>query len=290
MTPDNRLQLAVSAAIQAGKAILEVYETDFAVDHKSDHSPLTLADRNAHDILVGRLETTGIPILSEEGRHLPFQERRQWQTFWLLDPLDGTKEFIKRNGEFTVNIALVSKGRPVMGVIYVPVADVLYFGREGGGAYKLSEAAQTLAPFDTPDRENQAKIKTSLAEAARLPLHRPDVNRFTVVGSRSHSTPEVDAIVARLKTRYDDVRLISAGSSLKICMVAEGRAHMYPRTGPTMEWDTAAGQAIAEAAGAAMEVFDTGEPLRYNKENLLNPWFIVKAGGLPDLDGPLAKG
>jgi len=272
------LLLAIEAAIQAGEAILKVYDTDFSVEHKSDRSPLTLADRESHRILVDRLETTGLPILSEEGRHLPYEERKAWNTFWLLDPLDGTKEFVKRNGEFTVNIALVTDGKPVMGVIYVPVVDSLYFGTTESGAYKITAAAFTLRPPSLYVGNTLLQMPEVFSSAKRLPFPSSSQKRFTVVGSRSHSTPEVKKIVRELKQKHGDVELISAGSSLKICMVAEGRAQLYPRTGPTMEWDTAAGQAIAEAAGAEMVVFDTGEPMRYNKVNLLNPWFVVKSG------------
>lgn len=279
----NLLHLSIEAAIRAGKAILEIYDTDFSVEHKSDHSPLTLADRESHRILVDRLEPTGLPILSEEGRHLTYEERKDWDTFWLLDPLDGTKEFVKRNGEFTVNIALIDEGKPVMGIIYVPVVDDLFFGTIENGAYKLSATATKLGHPNLDPKDTSLGMAKVLASAERLPSPLSSPKRFTVVGSRSHSTPEVDKIVEELKQKHGDVKLISAGSSLKICMVAEGRAQLYPRTGPTMEWDTAAGQAIAEAAGAKMVVFDTGEPLRYNKENLLNPWFIVKHEGLESI-------
>jgi len=165
----------------------------------------------------------------------------------------------------------------VMGVIYVPVVDELYFGAIKNGAYKLTAAATKLERPGPDAADTPLRMPDVLSSAERLPSPLSFPKRFTVVGSRSHSTPEVDKIVEELKQKHGDVKLISAGSSLKICMVAEGRAQLYPRTGPTMEWDTAAGQAIAEAAGAQMVVFDTEEPLRYNKENLLNPWFVVKS-------------
>ena len=282
---EQLLLTAIEAAIQAGRAILEIYETDFVVEHKADDSPLTLADRRSHQILVDHLASAQLPILSEEGRDMPYDERKFWQTFWLLDPLDGTKEFVKRNGEFTVNIALIRDGRPVMGVIYVPVQDVLYFGATDRGAYKLPQAAGRIGhPAETTaNREEQ--LQTLCNASQQLPLPSDPTAPFTVVGSRSHSTPEVQQIVDDLRRQHGKVELISAGSSLKICMVAEGRAQLYPRTGPTMEWDTAAGQAIAEAAGARLVVFDTEDPLRYNRENLRNPWFVVKSvvmDGLPE--------
>jgi 3'(2'), 5'-bisphosphate nucleotidase len=274
---EQLLLIAVDAAIQAGRAILNVYETDFVVEHKADDSPLTLADRRSHQILVAHLKPAALPILSEEGHDLPYGERRAWQTFWLLDPLDGTKEFVKRNGEFTVNIALIRDGRPVMGVIYVPVQDVLYFGAMGKGAYKMTGADGRITPPAETSARHAEQLEALFHASQRLPIPSTTPTKITVVGSRSHSTPEVQQIVDDLKVQHGDVELISAGSSLKICMVAEGRAHLYPRTGPTMEWDTAAGQAIAEAAGARMLVFDTDNPLRYNKENLRNPWFVVKS-------------
>jgi 3'(2'), 5'-bisphosphate nucleotidase len=280
---EQLLLIAMDAAIQAGRAILNVYDTDFVVEHKADDSPLTLADRRSHQILVDHLKPTALPILSEEGRDLPYGERRIWQTFWLLDPLDGTKEFVKRNGEFTVNIALIRDGRPLMGVIYVPVQDVLYFGAMGKGAYKMTGADARIAPPAETSAGHAEQLQALCDASLRLPLPSTTPTKITVVGSRSHSTPEVQQIVDDLKRQHGDVELISAGSSLKICMVAEGRAHLYPRTGPTMEWDTAAGQAIAEAAGARMLVFDTDEPLSYNKENLRNPWFVVKSAVIDSL-------
>ena len=275
--------IAIEAAIQAGRAILEVYETDFVVEHKADDSPLTLADRRSHQILVDRLASTQLPILSEEGRDMPYDERKYWQTFWLLDPLDGTKEFVKRNGEFTVNIALIHDGRPVMGVIYVPVQDVLYFGATDSGAYKLAQAAGQIDRSAEASAHKEEQLQALCNASQHLPLASDPTLPFTVVGSRSHSTPEVQQIVDDLRRQHGTVDLMSAGSSLKICMVAEGRAQLYPRTGPTMEWDTAAGQAIAEAAGARLVVFDTEDPLRYNKENLRNPWFMVKSDAMDGL-------
>jgi 3'(2'), 5'-bisphosphate nucleotidase len=270
-----KLVTCIQASLDAGQAILEVYESDFAVDHKADKSPLTLADRRAHDIIVAALENTSHPILSEEGRSIPFETRRSWDTFWLVDPLDGTKEFIKRNGEFTVNIALIQDQRPILGVIYVPVTDTLYFGVQGQGAFKTEQALKTWQAA-APLAADPARTITDLIGGGHQ-LPRADHERpYTIVGSRSHSTPDVDRIVEENKRIHGTVDFISAGSSLKICMVAEGRADLYPRTGPTMEWDTGAGQAIAQAAGAEIVEFDSQKPLLYNKENLLNPWFTVR--------------
>jgi len=253
----------------AGTAILEVYGSDFAVEHKDDRSPLTLADRRSHEVIVKGLtglEGMHIPILSEEGKSMPFEERRGWELFWLVDPLDGTKEFVKRNGEFTVNIALIRNGRPVLGVIYIPVRGLFYFGAQELGSFRLPASS-----FD-----DCASIDAVVSQAKRLPDAAP-ASRFTVAGSRSHMSPETEAYIATLRARYGDIAFVSSGSSLKFCLVAEGRAQVYPRFAPTMEWDTAAGQAIVECAGGTVRRVDAPVPLEYNKENLLNPWFVASA-------------
>lgn len=260
---------AINSSVAAGKAILEVYESlDMQVEKKADDSPLTLADRRSHDIIMDGIGGFGIPVLSEEGRNIPFAERNGWQRMWIVDPLDGTKEFIKRNGEFTVNIALAENGIPTMGVIFVPVADTLYFADLDMGAFKID----TISQRDMDEN----RLEPLLVNATRLPLPRDPDRAYTIMGSRSHATPELEAYVESMRHKYGEVVFISAGSSLKICRVAEGMADRYPRLGPTMEWDTAAGQAIAVASGARVVRHDDGKSLAYNKENLLNPWFIVK--------------
>lgn len=279
MTRIHELLLtAVRAALIAGKEILSVYATDFDVDTKADKSPLTVADRNAHQAITTVLEPTRIPILSEEGRDIPYAERKDWPVLWIVDPLDGTKEFIKRNDEFTVNIALVENNRPVLGVIFVPVYNRLYLGAAGMGAFKLDDPKLIDIPDgDTPDQGMPATLAALVHQAESLPLKRNQPpNTYTIVGSRSHATPELEAFVENARQRFDKVHFISAGSSLKFCLVAEGTADVYPRLGPTMEWDTAAGQAIAENATAGVTVWETGPPLSYNRENLLNPYFIVE--------------
>lgn len=268
MTPADYLAKALFAALEAGAAALEVYEQEFDVEEKSDHSPLTLADRRAHDIISARLEDTGIFLLSEEGRDVAYEERRQRQHLWIVDPLDGTKEFVKKNGEFTINIALVSEGRPVLGVVFVPVKDRLYFGANDIGAYRTE--GRNLAGLKS------AGVRDLVSGAGRLPIADPEDRPYTIMGSRSHASPELEKFVEEKRREHGDVEFISAGSSLKFCLVAEGRADIYPRPGPTMEWDTAAGQAVVEMAGGTVLEYESGEPLRYNKENLQNPWFIVK--------------
>jgi 3'(2'), 5'-bisphosphate nucleotidase len=269
----NFLPAAILAAVDAGKEILAVYGTDFDVDIKADKSPLTLADRRSHEIIMAALKESGIPILSEEGRDIPYGDRAAWNLFFLVDPLDGTKEFVKRNGEFTVNIALIEKQSPVMGVIYVPVKDWLYFAGKGMGAFKLESAEAQVADAKNDDGLDLAALQR---RGRALPIAGDLERPFTIVGSRSHSNPELTAEIEKQRARHGEVAFISAGSSLKLCLVAEGAADLYPRTGPTMEWDTGAGQAIALFSGAEVVEFESGEPLRYNKENLLNPWFCVR--------------
>lgn len=265
----NYLYIAIRAALDAGKAIMDIYndpESDFGIEKKADNSPLTKADRKAHELIALALSATPFPVLSEEGRAIPFSERSAWKTLWIVDPLDGTKEFIKRNGEFTVNIALVHAGVPVLGVIYVPARNELYYAAQNAGAYKLTNVDCTLQPA----------YQELTAKAVRLPLSLAHQG-IVVVASRSHQSEETQAYIENLRKQGKPVTLISSGSSLKICLVAEGSADVYPRFAPTMEWDTAAGHAIARAAGSEMYHIDEKTPLRYNKEDLLNPWFIVRS-------------
>ncbi|MFB5663405.1 3'(2'),5'-bisphosphate nucleotidase CysQ [Alteribacillus sp. HJP-4] len=256
----------IQAAIDAGKMIMDVYETDFQVEYKEDESPLTIADKRAHLVIKEVLEAeySEIPILSEEGEHLPYSERASWKEFWLVDPLDGTKEFIKKNDEFTVNIALIRDGKPVFGVIYAPALDMLYVGDESRGAIKIEEA--------------DGKYFTSLAEIFNTGVKLPEagalINKVRVVASRSHMSEETSHFIKELENSAE-VETVSAGSSLKLCLVAEGSADYYPRFAPTMEWDTGAGQAIVEAAGGKVTVAGEEKTLIYNKENLKNPWFLA---------------
>lgn len=248
--PDALMTLATEAAQAAGAAILEVYNQDrFEVESKDDQSPLTAADLASQAVIAEALKghSSALPMLSEESLHAPFEERRQWRRFWLIDPLDGTKEFVKRNGEFTVNIALVEDGVPVLGVIYAPVLERMYGGGPGLGAWRRDDGVE-------------ASIRaTGTAQ-----------DQLVVVASRSHMSPATEAFLEGLPAH----RLTGMGSSLKLCLVAEGTADVYPRLAPTMEWDTAAAQAVVVAAGG--QVLDpAGVPLRYNKRDLTNPHFIV---------------
>jgi 3'(2'), 5'-bisphosphate nucleotidase len=245
----------VKIAREAGREILEIYDSGFDIEHKDDKSPLTNADMASHHTIVEALSalTPDIPILSEESAKLPFEERSQWHTYWLVDPLDGTREFIKRNGEFTVNIALIDNHRSILGVIHVPVLDIDYFAYAGGGAFKSEQAA----------------------EAKPISVKNPDSSRIVVAGSRSHGSEEMQKYMQNIATSYDEVEMLSMGSSLKFCLVAEGKADLYPRLGLTSEWDTAAAQCIVEQAGGHVTRTDMSE-LEYNtKDSLLNPFFFV---------------
>ena len=253
------IQDIVKIAKDAGKAIMEIYNQDFGVEFKSDNTPLTVADRKANEIIVAALNQLpvnsflqqNIPILSEEGRRIPYDERKNWEYFWLIDPLDGTKEFVKRNGEFTINIALIYKDTPVLGVVYSPVLNVCYWAKSNEGAFK---------------------------DGKKLPLktkRQRDV--YKIVASRSHMSSETKDFIEAIDTDKEKV-IVSIGSSLKICLVAEGEANIYPRLGPTMEWDTAAAHAIVnESDGLFSRYIDNGAHL-YNKKNLLNDWFVVTSG------------
>lgn len=263
------LLTAVNTALRAGEAIMEVYGTeDFKVEAKEDQSPLTIADKKAHEVIEKLLTSTSLPLLSEEGKHTPYEERKNWEYFWLIDPLDGTKEFVKRNGEFTVNIALIRKQRPVLGVIYSPVHQLLYFASEEVGAYRHAKPKTPGLVY--------THLHEIIQESERLPLALPK-RRFTVVTSRSHMSPETLNYVERLRDMHGNIAFASTGSSLKLCLVAEGSADVYPRFSPTMEWDTAAGQAITEFSGRWVIDYKTGKPLAYNKPDLHNNWFIASS-------------
>ncbi|MBC8206032.1 MAG: 3'(2'),5'-bisphosphate nucleotidase CysQ [Kiritimatiellales bacterium] len=289
------LKLAMDAALRAGDAILQIYARDFEVEFKADESPLTEADKAAHHIICDALEDTGLPILSEESKTVAYEERKAWTTYWLVDPLDGTKEFIKKNGEFTVNIALIENGRPVMGVVYAPVLGIVYCGtldveRGVSNAWKAEDCSgKTVAEV----MELSVPLPTS---------HIPH-STIKVVASRSHCNEETRKFIEALEEARGAVELVSSGSSLKLCMVAEGSAEVYPRIAPTMEWDTAAAQAVVEASGGRVVRYNPAVPaasylcgksdvesglshstshsshsteaLSYNKADLLNPYFVV---------------
>ena len=263
---DNYLEIAIKASIEAGKAIMEIYATDFSVDYKSDQTPLTLADTKANEIITKSLSVTGIPVISEEGRQTAFHIRENYEKYWLVDPLDGTKEFVHRNGEFSVNIALIDHKKPVMGIIYAPVNDSLYFGHHSG-AWRLLHAEGIVKGNSSVDHLRRVSDK--------LPLVRTEKD-FTIVASRSHLNPETTTYINEVKRKHDNIRIVSRGSSLKLCMIAEGLADVYPRFGITSEWDIAAGHALIRAAGGkVVALADQETELVYNTEQMENPPFIA---------------
>ena len=245
------LSIAIDAARNACEAILEVYASpDFQTERKDDNSPLTLADKRSHSIIDSQLSATGLPVLSEEGADIPYEERKHWTRFWMVDPLDGTKEFLKRNGEFTVNIALIEGTAPVLGVVALPVTHDIYHAVRGDGAWLRSNGSVTRLQQRTP------------ADLAQPGLR--------VVASRSHMNDATREYISKLK----ETQLISAGISLKFMAVARGDADLYPRYVPCMEWDSAAADVIVREVGLRTVDVDTGAPLKYNKEGLRNPYFV----------------
>jgi 3'(2'), 5'-bisphosphate nucleotidase len=271
---DKLLGCALRAAGLAGREILEVYATAFAVDAKRDRSPITEADRRAHRALERSLgQAGGLPVLSEEGGRPEYRFRRRWRLFWLVDPLDGTKEFVKHNGEFTVNIALIGRRRPLLGVVYAPELELLYFGYRPGGSFKAEGvAAEELAAGIRPGSVRLPPRPSSFP--GRIPV-RPQDGRLTVMRSRSHHSARLERLLERLRRVYAEVEEIPLGAALKACTVAEGRADLYLRFGTTMEWDTAAGQAVVEGVGRRVCAYASRRPLLYNKRNLVNPAFLV---------------
>lgn len=258
----NLLNIAIKATLEASKAVMSIYTSeDFNIELKSDNSPLTRADTKAHKIIQEILEKTNIPILSEEGKNILFSTRKNWNLLWIVDPIDGTKEFIKRNGEFTINIALVENGTPILGVVYAPATKELYYSLIGKGSFKIKI-------------QSTISINDILMNALQLPLNIKN-KIYTIVASRSHLSEDTDLFIKQMKSKYGNIKLISKGSSLKLCLVAEGIADAYPRFAPTMEWDTAAGHAICKYAGFNVIDWKTKQEMNYNKENLLNNWFVV---------------
>jgi 3'(2'), 5'-bisphosphate nucleotidase len=262
MKYSDNLKLAIGAAINAGSEIMKIYDSDdFGVETKGDDSPLTKADKASHHVICEALASSGLPLLSEEGAQIPFEERSTWSCFWMIDPIDGTKEFIKKNGEFTVNIAMIQNGLPVMGVVYAPVLKELFFAEHNLGSFKMTQV-QTI---DDVEKAIPADLST-----ASLP------EIYTLVVSKSHMNEATQEFVDIKEREHGKVNAASYGSSLKICKVADGSAHCYPRFGPTMEWDTAAAHAVASFAGCKVTQGDEHTQLGYNKENLLNPFFIIQ--------------
>jgi len=251
MLKEINLEDIVAIAQKAGNAIMQIYTKDFTIEYKDDKSPLTEADTKANEIICKTLEELypNIPIMSEENKQTEYEVRKHWEYYWCIDPIDGTKEFIKKNDEFTVNIALIYKNTPVLGVVYAPAIDEMYKAKKCEGAFKNNQKL----PLKTNEKPEE---------------------KLSVVASKSHLSPETQEFIDSLKTKK--IEQLSKGSSLKLCLVAEGEADIYPRLAPTMEWDTAAADAIVRESGKMTYDKENKQPLLYNKENLLNPWFIVK--------------
>ncbi len=243
------LEVIKNIALEASKVIMEIYRKDFQVEYKDDKSPLTEADLKSNEIICNSLKNLypNIPIMSEENKQTDYEERKDWEYYWCIDPIDGTKEFIKKNDEFTINIALIHNQEPILGVVYAPAIDVMYSAKKGLGAFKNNE---------------------------KLPIKRND-DKFIIVASKSHMSDETQEYINKIETTKEK-ELISMGSSLKLCLVAEGKADCYPRIAPTMEWDTAAADAIVRIAGKMTYNFETKKALIYNKKDLLNPNFVVE--------------
>jgi 3'(2'), 5'-bisphosphate nucleotidase len=254
---------AIKTSVLAGEKILEIYNTDFSVELKADQSPLTLADNASHDIINSEFLKWGYPLLSEEGKEISFDERMKWKNYWMVDPLDGTKEFVKRNGEFAVNIAFMETDTPVFGVIYCPVTGEICAGFEGN--------VYTLHKSEVPS----LSVETLEEYILRQPVNLKD-NEIKVVASRSHLSQETENFIEELKITGDKISLVNAGSALKFCLLAEGKATVYPRFAPTMEWDTAAGHAILKACGKNILLHPSNKEMKYNKPSLVNDWFIAR--------------
>jgi 3'(2'), 5'-bisphosphate nucleotidase len=237
-------------ALKAGAAVMDIYRKEFDVEYKDDKSPLTQADKKSNEIICQELTNLypNIPIMSEENQQVEYEIRKNWEYYWCIDPIDGTKEFIKKNDEFTVNIALIYKNIPVLGVVYAPALDEMYYAKQNEGAFKNGQLLPLLMNTNTKEK-------------------------LTVVASKSHLSPQTQDFIDNLDTK--EITQVSRGSSLKLCMVAEGSADIYPRLAPTMEWDTAAADAIVRESGKMSYQYNTDKPIEYNKKNLLNPWFIV---------------
>ncbi len=253
------LEIITAIAKKAGDAILEIYAQPFdkTIEKKADNSPLTIADKASNEVIISGLSKhyPDIPYISEEAKQTDYATRKEWDYCWMIDPLDGTKEFIKKNGEFTVNIALLHNNESILGVVYVPVSDTMYYAKKGEGSYKKVGAAPA-------ERINTANINTA--------------EEVIIFASRSHRNQDTNDFIAAQEKKYGKVRVESAGSSLKFCLIAEGKVHIYPRFAPTMEWDTAAAHIVTTEAGGTISQPD-GSAIVYNKENLLNPYFLVTA-------------
>ncbi len=270
MTYKELLYTAIQASVKAGKHIEHVYQHPVEIEYKSDDTPVTIADKQANDLIEKELQATGIPVLGEEGVHHSYEERKNWDQLWVVDPLDGTKEFINRNGEFTVNIALAENGEPTIGVIFSPIFKDLYFASKDLGSFKLDRHTY----IENIEKFPSLTLEEIISLSVKLPLQQLPA-AHTIVASRSHPNVETKHYIQNRKQEKEKVELIYTGSSIKMCLIAEGKAHEYPRYGRTMEWDTCAGNCILKYAGGEIISLEDNLPLRYNKENIENPHFLA---------------
>ena len=274
MDNNSLLKLAINAAIHAGSEILKVYYTNFLVETKLDNTPVTIADKAASNSIIKNLASTNIPVLSEEDEQFAYTVRKNWKRIWIVDPLDGTKEFVKRNDEFTVNIALIENQQPIIGIIYCPVLKDLYFACKNSGSFKVDKHDVLAILNSTPNFVNEL-----ISKAKKLPLlSLPKI--YTIVASRSHLSKELFSHIEKRKYHHTKIDTLNVGSSIKMCWVAEGKAHEYPRFGTTMEWDTAAGQCILEQSGGQLLDLETNLPMLYNREQLKDQNFIAVSASL----------
>lgn len=273
------LPKAYNAALRAGAQILDIYtqKSDYTIDIKSDNTPITKADRASHNLIKEYLGQTRIPMLSEEGREMLYEERKGWDLFWMVDPLDGTKEFIKGNGEFTVNIALMDDNRPAISIVYVPYLNKIYFCDRAQGVF-LKEGA-------TPYIAAEQSLTEIMDGAKRLPLATQVNNPIRIAVSRSHNTEETFKHIEAIRQAYPDAVVVEQGSSYKFCLLAEGILDYYVRTTFTYEWDTAAGELILEAAGGKTCSLHDNKQFTYNKPSLLNPHFVCHSKFMPEVKG-----
>lgn len=261
---DDLIILSIECVLKAGVKIMEIYDSsDFGIETKDDLSPITKADKEANKIITELLQKSGIQILSEESSMIPFEEREHLDKLWIVDPIDGTKEFIKKNGDFTVNIALIENQIPILGVIFVPVTNELYFASVNRGSFKVKVDSKEYL------------IDNLIQKAEKLPITNQKKS-FTFVASQTHNSADTIDFINEKSKEFENFEVINRGSSLKLCMIAEGKADLYPRLSPTMEWDIAAGHAICLYAGFDVKDLITGTRLIYNKKELLNNWFIAQ--------------
>jgi 3'(2'), 5'-bisphosphate nucleotidase len=277
---EDLLSCALLSAVLAGEKILEVYDTDFDIEYKDDDSPITLADKRAHEEIFSRLRTAfpDVPVVSEEGKKSAYEERKHYKRLWLVDPLDGTKDFIDKNGEFTVNIALVEETRPVLGVVHIPARDTVYYAADSG-SWKAEGIRKILSEMTDGQYDAGFFFEAISRVSRKLPLQKKKPrDGLVIMKSRFHTSDNTQRFIDMLERRFPDTGVVSSGSATKLCILAEGTGDVYPRLVPTMEWDTAAGDIILKNAGGCIIALDSPGGIRYNKRVLRNPGFVAVNG------------